>query len=211
MPPCVSSSVSCLCLKCIISSILWNKTNFILVYSWKELLWSIIVPIIFSILIWNVIIISYLFNFNFWFYFLNLSWFFTCLNWLLFLIYFLRCDWSFSLFILKLKLLFRIQIRRINRTFDFSLFFLFLNLFLLFFRFRSLLLWTLLLRWRLFFNLFFRFFIFFGNINLWLLFCSLLIILIQILKSFRLLELTYHPSFWLLMNSSWYFRRFWFY
>jgi hypothetical protein len=175
LSPCVTSSVSLFGFKSVISSILWNKSDLIFIYSREKLFResiSILLVFIFildSILydwFWSMVLYNWLSFFNFLLnnFLFNLSWSFSCnytatiFNSLsLFTINFLRSYRLFILFIFKLKFIIRIQIRSINRSFHFFLFFLLFDLFFMLFLFRS---WflrfrRLLFRWSLFFSHFF--------------------------------------------------------
>lgn len=206
LTPSISNSVSGFGFESVISSIFRNRPNLLFIDSWKEFLWSII-----SILLISLLIVIILFNlifldFNFWLLF-NFDWNF---NFFLFDWFYLRSNWSFSFFIFKIKLLFRVKVWRINRSFRFFLFFLLFNLFLLFFW-----LWSLLFRFRrcFFFSLLFDFFLFFRNNDLRLfLLDRLFMIIVQVLQSFRLLELTCHPFWnsWLVSLNCWDFWWLWF-
>lgn len=209
LTPSISCSVSSLRLESVVSSILWNVADLLFVDSGKKFLRTVIFSIHFDTLL-ALLILSLI---------ILLFWCFNLIGFLdfwlgFFWLYFLRSYRFFGLFILQLKLLLRIQIWWINGPFDFGLFFLFLNLFLLF-----LWLWCLLFRltglrgWLFFLDLFFRLLVFFWNDNFWLLFLLwLLVIIVEVLKSFWLLELTGHPPLcWCrLINSCWNFRWFWF-
>ena len=176
LPPCITSSISLFGFKCVISSILWDKSDLIFVYSREKLFRkSISILLVFIFILdsivydrfWGMVLYNWLSFFNFLLnnFFFHLCWSFSCnytaiiFNCLsLFTINFLRSYRLFILFIFKLKFIIRIQIRSINRSFNFFLFFLLLDFFFMFFLFRSWLLrfrW-LLFRWSLFFSDFFR-------------------------------------------------------
>ena len=138
LSPRIACPVSGLCLESIVPSVLWNKSDLIMVDSWKELLRTIIFILIVVLPCLINLLDCNLCRSLFWNFF-DLGWFFTgddlmldrlnffmCFfGWL-----FLWCYWSLGFFVFKFKFLLWVQVRRINRTldsFDFLLLFNFRN------------------------------------------------------------------------------------
>ena len=179
LTPWVASTipVTGFCLKSVVSSILWDKSDIVFVDSWKELLRTIISL---TIVVITISIISAVLNCRLF----DLSWLLAGYNCFLddfyfflnFFNYFLfGGDGFFCFFIFKLKFFLWVQIWWIDRPFDFLLLLLFFNLLLLLFWLWSLL-WAL-LRWSFIYDFFlFIFLIFFWDDDLWLLIFRLYVV-----------------------------------
>lgn len=210
LSPTISHSVFCLCLECIVSSLIRNVPYLLCVYSWKKFLWSTVVVILLVVWFCNCLVLEFsclsFLCFNFRFNFLDLGWLFAGFDGLLFFCLFLWSCWFFSFFILQVKLFLRVKVGGVDWAFFFRDFFIFFYWFFIFFGLRSLR-FGLFFRGCLFFSFLFGFLSFFGNDD-FSFFRNLDFIVIQVFEPFGLWKLTDHPASRLLVNGSIDFWRF---